>query len=190
MTLTCTQEYNMKLCLLLVPISKSIQTREWQCHPHTVTKKLREQELSKYLLICKGIHKRNTLERVRRRWRCVDQMKAGTQLPAALSWSLNLKLGHVLAMLGRRWESCTASVRVRPKSSLIRSQDQENSWFINIVFITGPHISPVRCTAPPALTCLACHRSAQLGQALDNSIRRLSTWHSTTLLRTVHHWIR
>ena len=158
----------MKLCLLLVPISISIQTSEWQCHPHTVTKKLREQELSKYLLICKGIHKRNTLERVRRRWRCVDQMKAGTQLPADLSWSLKLKQSHVLAMLGRRWESCTASVRVRPKSSLIRSQDRGQFLIYKYcLHHRSPYFSSaVYCTACSDLPGMSseCATRPRLGQ--------------------------
>ena len=74
--------------------------------------------------------------RVRRRWRSVDQMKAGTQLASAQSWSLWLEHDHVLAMLGQRLESCAASERVRPKSSLSGTRISEqysrrnNSFFV------------------------------------------------------------
>ena len=80
---------------------------------------------------------RNRIGRVRRRWRGVDQMKAGTQLDSALSWSLELKQGHVLAMLGQRWELCAASARIWPRSSLIWNQDwwasfMPNSWRLRL----------------------------------------------------------
>ena len=78
----------------------------------------------KQCIVCQYISMRNTIRRVSRRWRGVDQMKAWTQLASANSWSLELVPGHVLAMLGQRWESCTALAPVWPKSSLIRDQDQ------------------------------------------------------------------
>ena len=40
-------------------------------------------------------------------------MKARTQLASAQSLSLKMEQGDVLAMLGRRWESCAASACVR-----------------------------------------------------------------------------
>ena len=51
-------------------------------------------------------------------------MEAGTQLASPWSWSLKLEQGHVLAMLGQRWEFCAALERIGPKSSLIENQDR------------------------------------------------------------------
>ena len=36
-------------------------------------------------------------------------MKAGTQQACAQFWSLKLEQGHVLAMLGQKWECCAAA---------------------------------------------------------------------------------
>ena len=55
---------------------------------------------------------RNIIGSVIRRGTGVDQIRAGTQLTSAQSWSLWLEQDHVLAMLGKRLESCAASAHV------------------------------------------------------------------------------